>query len=142
MISPVIVWDHSNKWMVPKASDFTGVPSGGTHKDVFEFDVTPGGCDDFLLDHIIDGTCLFPTSGHILIAWKALAKYQNKKHDELAIVIEDLHIDRPKIVPKTGRCLFIIFSFNYREVSVYKQKNRLFFHLNFEAEIYSIYIKS
>ena len=45
---------------------------------------------------------MFPATGYLVLAWKALAKLEGKVYDKMPVCIEDVHIQRATILSSTG----------------------------------------
>ncbi|CAH1774053.1 unnamed protein product [Owenia fusiformis] len=105
MIAPLVSWNHSQSWAVPKADDFLlcNNKSGGFS---FEFDMTPDSADRHILDHVIDGRALFPGTGYLFLAWKALAKLEQKSLEDFKVEFNNLSIQRATILPTSGTVTF------------------------------------
>ncbi|XP_015922805.1 fatty acid synthase isoform X1 [Parasteatoda tepidariorum] len=84
-ISDLIKWNHSLSFKVRKWEPQTGE---STQKYNLNREAS------YLLDYSIDGKTLFPASGYIVFAWEMLAKNQNKKCENLPIIIENFKINR------------------------------------------------
>ncbi|XP_021358822.1 fatty acid synthase-like [Mizuhopecten yessoensis] len=102
MISPMIKWDHSTNWFVPKSEDFLGA-SGGRSGASFEIDISPDSPDNYLVGHMIDGRVLFPATGYLVLAWKTLAKQKGQMYQEMAVLFEDINIHKATILPDSGK---------------------------------------
>lgn len=108
MLSPLVVWDHSNNWPVPTAEEFTalgnsGVGSGSAGS--FEIDMSSADSEyAYLADHIIDGRILFPATGYLVLAWKQLAKFIGQSFGHFPVVFENIGIHRATILPSSGEC--------------------------------------
>ncbi|KFM59156.1 Fatty acid synthase, partial [Stegodyphus mimosarum] len=89
MLSDLIKWNHSHSFSVPKWA-----PSSTTF--VLGFDLQND--DSYLMDHKLDGRSLFPATGYIYLAWKALAEKHKKAMDELPVVIENFKIRRATVL--------------------------------------------
>lgn len=89
MICDLIEWNHSQSFFVPAWRPAT---SSYLHK--FQVD----SIDSYLLDHFIDGRALFPATGYIYLAWKALAKKTEKNSEDINVVVENFKIHRPTIL--------------------------------------------
>ncbi|GFX00693.1 fatty acid synthase [Trichonephila clavipes] len=98
MISPFIKWDHSKSWFVPRWDERLK-PSEMIFDVSVESDESP---EKYLVDHFIDGRYLYPASGYIVLAWKALAEMIHKNYETLPVVFEDVTIHRATILPKTA----------------------------------------
>lgn len=100
MISPLIQWDHSISWDVPKLEQFStsGSGSGAT----FDIDISPDSPDNYLIGHTIDGRVLFPATGYLVLAWKTLAKLKGQTFEQLPVKFENVQIHRATILPHDG----------------------------------------
>ena len=61
-----------------------------------------GSEQDYLRDHVIDGRALFPATGYLMLAWKALAKNKHKQTEHLPVHVEDMRIHSATILPEKG----------------------------------------
>lgn len=102
MLSPLVQWDHSQSWDVPKADDFIGGGSGRNTVCVYEIDVSPESPDHYLVDHAIDGRVLFPGTGYLVLAWRTLAKLRGQFYEHLPVMFENVNIHHATILPKKG----------------------------------------
>ncbi|XP_035213956.1 fatty acid synthase-like [Stegodyphus dumicola] len=89
MLSDLIKWNHSHSFSVPKWA-----PSSTTF--IHGFDLQ--NADSYLMDHKLDGRSLFPATGYIYLAWKALAEKHKKSIDEIPVVIENFKIRRATVL--------------------------------------------
>jgi len=103
-VSPMVSWDHSQEWNVPKVEQFAGGNSGGAC--VFEVNVASDSEDHYLVGHKIDGRVLFPATGYLVLAWKALAKISGLVYKDLPVTFEDVQIFRATVLPKKGSVKF------------------------------------
>uniref|UniRef100_A0A5S6QNC3 Fatty acid synthase n=1 Tax=Trichuris muris TaxID=70415 RepID=A0A5S6QNC3_TRIMR len=100
MISPLIEWDHSSDWPVVSMKDMLAGGTGGLaascsiNVDPFN----PEMKDQFYLDHIIDGRVLFPFTGHLINAWRAVCKIRGLEMEKTPVIIEDVHVYRATIL--------------------------------------------
>lgn len=100
MICDLIEWDHSQSFHVPKWKPSTG-------SFIYSFQVDSN--DSYLLDHFINGRSLFPATGYVYLAWKALAKKLQKNSDDLNVTVESLKIHRPTILTP-GKTSYLDFT--------------------------------
>ncbi|XP_006825595.1 fatty acid synthase-like [Saccoglossus kowalevskii] len=101
-IAPLIHWDHTQQWYVPKAKDFS-TGSGQSNAVVsYIIDVSPSSEDHYLRDHCIDGRVLYPATGYLLLAWKTLAKIRGLPYQQIPVVFEDVTIHRATVLPSQG----------------------------------------
>ncbi|XP_054762953.2 fatty acid synthase-like [Lytechinus pictus] len=101
-IAPAIRWDHSQEWDIPRVEDF--LKQGGNSPTVTKFtiDVSPESEDSFIKDHCIDGRVLYPATGYLCLAWRALARMKNTMPNLMPVEFKDITIHQATIVPKTG----------------------------------------
>lgn len=50
----------------------------------------------------IDGRVLYPATGYLVLAWRALAKLSSQTYHQMAVTFEDVQIHHATIIPKTG----------------------------------------
>ena len=60
------------------------------------------------MGHMIDGRVLYPATGYLVLAWRALAKLEGQVFDQMPVCFENVHIHRATILPKTGKQTFQI----------------------------------
>ena len=111
MISPFIQsqWDHSLSWEVPTYEDFS--QSGKNSGSVFEINMSHDSEDHYLIGHCIDGRVLFPATGYLELAWRALAKQSGKVYEEISVEFEDVMIHKATILPDSGMLLNYVHAF-------------------------------
>lgn len=102
LISPYIMWDHSQTWDVPKAEDFPTGSGGSGAATVYNIDMNPESPDYYLVGHCIDGRVLYPATGYLVLAWRTLARSLGTSIDELPVTFEDIAIHQATILPKKG----------------------------------------
>ncbi len=102
-VAPLVKWDHSQQWNVPKVEQFVTGGAGGKSSCVFEVDASEESEDHYLVGHKIDGRVLFPATGYLVLAWKALAKINGLVYKDMPVTFEDIHIHRATILPKNGK---------------------------------------
>lgn len=101
MVSSLMQWDHSESWAVPKLEEFADGASGKSGC-VFEIDASEASEDHYLVGHKIDGRVLFPATGYLVLAWRALAKLNGLQFETMPVAFENVHIHRATILPPTG----------------------------------------
>lgn len=101
LISPHILWDHSQTWDVPAAEHF---PSGSNFSSttVYNIDIGSESPDHYLVDHCIDGRVLFPATGQLCLVWKTLARTLGQSMEQMPVVFEDVTLHQATLLPKTG----------------------------------------
>ncbi|KAG5668080.1 hypothetical protein PVAND_016035 [Polypedilum vanderplanki] len=92
MISPLIKWDHTENWFVPKYDD-------KKHNDM-QINISLQDSEfGFISGHEIDGRVLFPATGYLFLTWK-LAALQNKEFfDKFDVEFEDVKFLRACNIP-------------------------------------------
>ncbi|CAK1550869.1 unnamed protein product [Leptosia nina] len=94
-------WDHSIEWSV---ADFGSARSG---ENVIEYDLSKTE-DSYISGHNIDGRVLFPATGYLMLVWKTIAKINNKKLEETAVVLENVQFKRATIVSRDTPVRFLV----------------------------------
>ncbi|XP_067860263.1 fatty acid synthase [Heptranchias perlo] len=102
LISPFIIWDHSKIWDIPTVEHFSSGSGGLTSAAVFNIDINPESPDHYLVDHSIDGRVLYPATGYLVLAWRALLRFLGAVMEKTPVIFEDIIIHRATILPKTG----------------------------------------
>ncbi|GIY14144.1 fatty acid synthase [Caerostris darwini] len=98
-ISDLIKWDHSQSFHVPKYK-----PATGKYVRKFLFDKG----DSYLLDYKIGGRSVFPPSGHVQLAWEALASKQQKTFQDVAVEVRNLKIHKCIPISPTNATTFFV----------------------------------
>ncbi|XP_077358210.1 fatty acid synthase isoform X2 [Festucalex cinctus] len=101
MISPLVQWDHSQTWDVPKTEDFSS-GSGSNSAIVYNININPESPDYYLIGHCIDGRVLYPATGYLVLAWRTLVRSLGLVMDTTPVTFDDVTIHRATILPKTG----------------------------------------
>ncbi|GIY66143.1 fatty acid synthase [Caerostris extrusa] len=104
MISPLIKWDHSESWTVAKWDKNTNQSQMITEVNVGS-EESP---DKYILGHCIDGRCLYPATGYLLLVWKALAELKGKDLSAFPITFEDVKIHRATVLSKAATTKFLV----------------------------------
>ncbi|XP_063817309.1 fatty acid synthase [Pseudophryne corroboree] len=102
LISPLIQWDHSQTWDVPKPEDFPAGSGGSSSATVYNIDMSPDSPDIFMNGHCIDGRVLYPATGYLVLAWRTLARSMGVVMEQTPVIFEEVTIHRATILPKTG----------------------------------------
>uniref|UniRef100_A0AAR2JWF8 Fatty acid synthase n=1 Tax=Pygocentrus nattereri TaxID=42514 RepID=A0AAR2JWF8_PYGNA len=102
LISPLIQWDHSQSWDVPKVEDFPAGSGGSTSATVYNIDISPEAPDHYMIGHCIDGRVLYPATGYLVLAWRTLMRTLGTVMEHTPVIFEDVTIHRATILPKTG----------------------------------------
>lgn len=102
LISPLVEWDHSQNWDVPKVEDFPSSSGGSSSATVYNIDIGPESADHYLIGHCIDGRVLYPATGYLVIAWRTLARNLGVVMETTPVTFEDVTIHRATILPKKG----------------------------------------
>uniref|UniRef100_T1ILK7 PKS/mFAS DH domain-containing protein n=1 Tax=Strigamia maritima TaxID=126957 RepID=T1ILK7_STRMM len=101
MIAPLVRWDHSSDWNVAKYNMFLNSASHtGT---TFEIDVSSQDSKDYYLtEHTVDGRVLYPATGYLVLAWKALSDLHSSNFDHTAVEFEEVVFHQATILPSKG----------------------------------------
>ncbi|GBM38883.1 Fatty acid synthase [Araneus ventricosus] len=114
MISPLIKWDHSESWCVAKWDR-----NANLSQKIIEVnagsDESP---DNYMLDHCIDGICLYPATGYLVLVWKALAEIKGKDVLSLPVTFEEVKIHRATVLSKEVSTKFLIDITNAGEFEI------------------------
>ncbi|XP_076855678.1 fatty acid synthase [Brachyhypopomus gauderio] len=102
LISPLIQWDHSQTWDVPKVEDFPAGSGGSASATIYNIDTNPESPDNYMIGHCIDGRVLYPATGYLVLAWKTLLRSLGAVMEHTPVMFEDVTIHRATILPKTG----------------------------------------
>ncbi|CAF94659.1 unnamed protein product, partial [Tetraodon nigroviridis] len=102
LISPLVQWDHSQTWDVPKVKDFPSSSGGSSSATIYNIDTSPESADSYLIGHCIDGRVLYPATGYLVLAWRTLARNMGVVMETTPVAFEDVTIHRATILPKTG----------------------------------------
>ena len=102
MISPLVQWDHSQSWAVPKYDEFLSGSNGWRSEVSFEIEISPDSKDFYLVGHKIDGRVLFPATGYLVLAWKTLARMKRRFYEQMPVCFENINIHHATILPKSG----------------------------------------
>ncbi|KAM6951887.1 fatty acid synthase [Aplochiton taeniatus] len=102
LISPLVQWDHSQRWDVPKAEDFPAGAGGSTSATIYNIDMNPESPDYYMIGHCIDGRVLYPATGYLVLAWRTLVRSLGVVMETTPVTFEDVTIHRATILPKTG----------------------------------------
>uniref|UniRef100_A0A914S4R3 Fatty acid synthase n=1 Tax=Parascaris equorum TaxID=6256 RepID=A0A914S4R3_PAREQ len=98
MIASMWRWDHSQDWPVIDGKNLSA--AGGAiatfRKPVSSLHLQ----EAFLLDHVIDGRVLYPFTGHMVLAWKTIAKLNGVDFQKTPVIIEDIRVYNATIITK------------------------------------------
>ncbi|VDN44203.1 unnamed protein product [Gongylonema pulchrum] len=102
MISSMWRWDHSQDWPVIDGKTLSAA-GGGQVPTSSSYTVDPFASDSketFLLDHVIDGRVLYPFTGHMVLAWKTIAKLNGVDFQKTPVILEEIRVYSATIVTK------------------------------------------
>ncbi|GBM44573.1 Fatty acid synthase [Araneus ventricosus] len=114
MISPLIKWDHSESWSVAKWDK-------NTNRSQIIIEVNVGSDespDKYILDHRIDGRCLYPATGYLVLVWKALAEIKGKDVMSLPVTFEEVKIHTATVLSKEVSTKFLVEITNAGEFEI------------------------
>ncbi|GBN54927.1 Fatty acid synthase [Araneus ventricosus] len=114
MISPLIKWDHSESWRVAKWDKNTNRSQMITEVNVGS-DESPDKC---ILDHRVDGRCLYPATGYLVLVWKVLAEIKGKDVMSLPVTFEEVKIHRATVLSKEASTKFLVDISNAGEFEI------------------------
>jgi fatty acid synthase len=109
-ISPLIAsqWDHSQQWKIPTFEMFTQ-SLGSAQQAKHEIDLNDGSEYSFIIGHQIDGRCLFPATGYLILVWKTFAKLNNyEDYQQMSVLFEQVQIHRATICSLTNKVIFYV----------------------------------
>lgn len=98
MISPLIKWDHSEKWITRRWNKSLTQSQTTMKVEVGPLD-SP---DRYLLDHCIDGRHLYPATGYIFLIWKAFAEMKGELMTRQPVSFQNVKIHRATLLSETG----------------------------------------
>ncbi|XP_065210550.1 fatty acid synthase-like [Planococcus citri] len=100
MISPLIKWQHDEKWPVGRL----------TNEEIFtEQNYMIRSYDDkfaFIKDHIIDGRNFYPGLGYLWLVLQTFASIQKTTATKTPVIFENIRFERATNVPKKGSLMF------------------------------------
>ena len=102
MISPLIKWDHTISWNVPKHHNMVAGDLNTKSSAVFEIDISSESEDHYLIDHKIDERILVPAAGYLVWVWKTFAKLHGQVYEHMMVVFKDVHIHMATVLSTTG----------------------------------------
>ncbi|XP_005094185.1 fatty acid synthase [Aplysia californica] len=96
------IWDHSVTWSAPHGEDYPTGTGGASSDAVFEIDVSDESPDHYIVGHKIDGRVLYPATGYLVLAWRALARLKGQLYEQMPVVFENINIHRATVLPPSG----------------------------------------
>ena len=109
-ISPLIAsqWDHSQQWKIP-TWDMFGQSAGVGQQTKYEIDLNDDSEYSFIIGHQIDGRCLFPATGYLVLVWRTFAKLNHyEDYRQMSVLFEQVQIHRATICSLTTKILFYV----------------------------------
>ncbi|CAF3463515.1 unnamed protein product [Rotaria sp. Silwood1] len=101
-------WDHSQQWKIPTFEMFTQ-SLGSTQQAKHEIDLNDGSEYSSIIGHQIDGRCLFPATGYLVLVWKTYAKLHNyEDYRQMSVLFEQVQIHRATICSLTNKIIFYV----------------------------------
>ncbi|XP_037093774.1 LOW QUALITY PROTEIN: fatty acid synthase-like [Pollicipes pollicipes] len=96
-------WDHAVPWDVADFSERAG--SGGDL--VVTCDLTSES-DAYLAGHTIDGRILYPSTGYLVLVWRALAKSLGRQMEDTPVEFSDVTFRRATILSRDNRVRLMV----------------------------------
>ncbi|XP_076049052.1 fatty acid synthase-like [Oratosquilla oratoria] len=95
-LSNLVSWDHSVEWDV---ATFTTSPSSSEY--TVEVDL---GSDEykFLEGHTIDGRVIFPATGYMVLAWRALCRLKGVSYEDTPVTFSNVALHQATLLPPPG----------------------------------------
>lgn len=109
-LSPLIAlqWDHSQQWKIPTFEMFTQ-SLGSAQQAKHEIDLNDENEYSYIIGHQIDGRCLFPATGYLVLVWKTFAKINNyEDYRQMSVLFEQVQIHRATICSLTNKIIFYV----------------------------------
>ena len=109
-ISPLIAsqWDHSQQWKIPTFEMFTQ-SLGSVQQAKHEIDLNEPSEYSLVIGHQIDGRCLFPATGYLVLAWKTFARIHNyEDYRQMPVLFEQIQIHRATICSLQNKVTFYV----------------------------------
>ena len=109
-ISPLIAsqWDHSQQWKIPTYEMFSQ-SSGVGQQTKYEIDLNGDSEYAFIIGHQIDGRCLFPATGYLVLVWKTFAKINHyEDYRQMSVLFEHVRIHRATICSLANKIIFYV----------------------------------
>ncbi len=109
-ISPLIAsqWDHSQQWKIPTFEMFTQ-SSGSARQAKHEIDLNGDSEYASIIGHQIDGRCLFPATGYLVLVWKTFARLNNyEDYRQMSVLFEQVQIHRATICSLANKVIFYV----------------------------------
>lgn len=118
-LSRFVAWDHSEEWRVCKWNEFESF--GRAAEEVTTVDISNEDSADFYLTgHKIDARILYPATGYLVMAWKALAKRLSQQWPDMPVIFENVNFHRATILQKAANvklCLNMMGTSGHFEIS-------------------------
>lgn len=104
MVSSCIskIWDHSDDWDAPTEESFVVKKEGGSSDAQFEIDVSDESPDHYIVGHKIDGRVLYPATGYLTLAWRALSRLKGQLFEQMPVVFQNVTFHRATVLPPAG----------------------------------------
>ncbi|XP_066991032.2 fatty acid synthase [Anabrus simplex] len=105
MISPLIRWDHSREWTVPR---FYGKDWQKHVSHHYVVDITREE-DSWYSGHVIDQRVLFPATGYLVLAWRALAASKFRDYTDVPVIFHNVRLHQATVLtPSGGPVQFVV----------------------------------
>ena len=104
-VGSLIKWDHDRSYMVKKYPEFHNFATASDFVMKFAFSDFDW---MFLKDHCVDGRCLFPATGYIMIVWRRMAAMKGQPWNKTPVVFENVRFHRPTLLSEGSEVKFVI----------------------------------
>lgn len=68
--------------------------------------MSPDSQELYLMGHAIDGRVLYPATGYLMLAWRALAKLRKQPYESMAVQFHNVDIQRATIMHLNSKALY------------------------------------
>jgi fatty acid synthase, animal type len=99
-------WDHSQQWKIPTCEMLTQ-SSNADRQMKHDIDLNADSDYGFIRGHQIDGRCLFPATGYLVLVWKTFAQLNHyEDYRQMSVLFEHIQIHRATICSLNNKIVF------------------------------------